>query len=509
MLLYSWLEKAVKSKGSARALIYRDTYLSWRGLKHRVDRRAREFTTMGVRPGDLVGLMLGNVPDFIILTLALSKIRAAPVPLDPTTSTRELEMLMGLIPLRGLITRPRGGDAPLPNASGPGNGAGESMGEVVEVPADPGKRRQAPESRKRLQGTLLSCSIYPTPACGLPKRAEDQIAVVLVTADCAGDPKPVDRTASNLEAESQQLTAGLELNDEDRALLTIPLFHSFGFDIGMVGCFSNAATLCLEDEIAPHRVIKLVRDQKVTVLPGNRTLFNELARSPAWRPLSHKPVRLISAGGGLTGPTLESFFEKYGVRPMGCLHTTETGTVSLDVKGQAGETVGKPLSNVEVRVTDPASGKPLPAGKRGALWVRGRAVSALSLAARGANASSDGVRVGFSDADGWLRTGDIATLDRSKRIKLVEREDDLVRVDGKRIALGEVEGCIEAIPKVSAAQAEVVTDPLGGPMVIARVVLKDGRRSVDPEMIIDHCARNLAPYKVPRRVEICDSLTTP
>lgn len=123
MLLYSWLEKAVKSKGSARALIYRDTYLSWRGLKHRVDRRAREFDAMGVRPGDLVGLMLGNVPDFIILSLALSKLRAAPVPLDPTTSTRELEMLMSVVPIRGLITRPRGGDAPLPNANNGADGS--------------------------------------------------------------------------------------------------------------------------------------------------------------------------------------------------------------------------------------------------------------------------------------------------------------------------------------------------------------------------------------------------
>ena len=114
MLLYDWLLGTVKKKGGARALIYRDTYLSWRGLKHRVNRRADEFEAAGVRPGDWVGLMLGNVPDFVILSLALSKLQAASVPLDPTTSTKDLESLMDVAPLRGLITRPRGGMRPCP-----------------------------------------------------------------------------------------------------------------------------------------------------------------------------------------------------------------------------------------------------------------------------------------------------------------------------------------------------------------------------------------------------------
>jgi acyl-coenzyme A synthetase/AMP-(fatty) acid ligase len=115
------------------------------------------------------------------------------------------------------------------------------------------------------------------------------------------------------------------------------------------------------------------------------------------------------------------------------------------------------------------------------------------------------IPVGSRDPSGWYHSGDIASLDRSGRIKLHEREDDLVRVDGKRVALGEVEGCIETFPKVHAAQAMVVSDPLGGPIVIARVVLKD-RTKIDAETIIDHCAKHLAPHKVPRRIEFCKSL---
>ena len=434
MLLYGWLQKAAKARGGTKSLIYRDTYLSWRGLAHRVDRRADEFAAAGVRPGDLVGLMLGNVPDFIILSLALSRLKAAPLPLDPTASSRELEMLMAKVPLRGLITRPRGGEgaqatasstqAPAPSAPAPAPTA---------TPAGKGSRRRAvPESRRRLQGTLLSCSIFGVDARPVPKKAEDQTCAVLVTADSAGDPKPVERTAANLLAEAQHLAQALELTEEDRALLTVPLFHSFGFDVGMAACFFAGATIYLEDEIAANRIAKLVRDQKITLLPGTLTLFAEMGRLPASRPLSHKPIRFVSLGGGLTGAALESFREKYGVRPMSCFHTTETGTVSLDARGQNGDSVGKSLEGVELRVADPKTDKPLAAGKLGALWVKSDAISPLKLGT--APGSSKSAPSGTRDAAGYFRTGDLASLDRSGRLVLAGREDDLVRLDGKRVA---------------------------------------------------------------------------
>src|SRR5690606_27922980 len=104
---------------------------------------------------------------------------------------------------------------------------------------------------------------------------------------------------------------------------------------------------------------------------------------------------------------------------------------------------------------------------------------------------------------GWLLTGDLGRLDKSGRLHLTRREDDVVKVDDKRVALGEVEGCLEAIPKIKAAQATVVTDPMTGAMVVARVVTK---QKCGAEEIIDHCARNLAPYKVPRRIEFCEAI---
>src|SRR5881394_3731064 len=108
-LLYEWLESAVKERGSAGES-------TTNGLVHRVDRRAQDLRALGIGPGTWVGVMLGNVPDFVILALALSKLRAVLVPLDPTTSSRDLDMILEAAPLRALITRPRNSD-PAGNAT--------------------------------------------------------------------------------------------------------------------------------------------------------------------------------------------------------------------------------------------------------------------------------------------------------------------------------------------------------------------------------------------------------
>lgn len=495
MLLYNWLKTAVKAKGSAKALVYRDTYLSWRGLSHRVDRRSAEFKSAGIRPGDFVGLMLGNVPDLIILSLALSKIRAAPLPLDPTTSSRELDMLMSVIPMRGLVTRPRGSD-------GSTNPLGDN-GQTVAVVKP--SRKFVPESRRRLQGTLLSCSIYDVPARVVPKAEKELIGAVLITSNSAGDPKPVERTLENLNAEAVQLAEALTITSDDRVLLTVPLFHSFGFDVGMVAGLSVGATLHLEDEIAPSRIAKLVREHKITLLPGTPTLFTEISRLPASRPFEHESIRFLATGSAPSPAAFEVLHKKLGVRPFSSLHSSETGTIAIELTGTAPETVGKPLPQVELKLVAAKTSKAPSTGKPGIMWIRSKALSPLQLVT-GQQAMSKTTSVGHRDDDGWYRTGDIASIDRSGNITLHGREDDLVRIDGKRIALGEVAGCIESFPKVSAAQATVVTDPLGGPMVVAKVVLKKQAADLNPEEIIDYCARNLSPHKVPRRIEICERL---
>jgi long-chain acyl-CoA synthetase len=502
MQLYQWLSNVASDRGSGKALVYRDTYLSWRGLLHRVDRRAQELHAMGIGPGAWVGLMLGNVPDFVILALALSKIEAVVVPLDPTMGNRELEMVLEAAPLRALITRPRGGEAGQTPGASAYYGVAPTPRPAPVVRVSP-PSKFVPENRRRLQGTLLTCSLYKrAPIANL---IDSGPAVVQFTATVGGDPKGVLKTTANLKAAAAALGSSLDLKADDRVLCTMPLHHSYGFDFGLLATLAHGTSLFLEDEISPKRIAKLLREQSVDVFPGTPALFGALARVPTVKPLKIAGARYLSSGSSLPPAIADSFHQRFGIRLLSCYHSTQAGPLAIDRPGKDPASVGKAFEGVELRVATAKGGKVAP-GEVGPIWARSKALSMLVVPKIHLPKRDGGVAIGDVDGEGWFRTGDVGQLDRTGRLTITGREDDLVKVDGKRVALGEVEGCLEAFPKVKAAQAIVVTDDLGGPMVVARVVRAGVCRAED---IIDHCARNLAPYKVPRQIEFCEALTVP
>ena len=516
-LLYDWLKKAAKAQGNNKAVVYRDNYLSWRGLLHRVDRRAQEFKSMGIKEGAWVGLMLGNVPDFVILALALSKLDAAIVPIDPTTGGRELELILAAAPLRALVTRPRGSEgsisangtsAPVPPSTLPRSRVARPTAPPPRdalpntVPAS-----EAAEVRRRLQGTLLTCSVYKREP---PDHGVEPIAV-LFTADSLGDPKGVLRTDKNTIAAVDHAIASLSLDTKTRILVAVPLFHAYGWDLGFLPTLKLGSTMFLEEEISARRIGKLLREHEIDVLPGTPTMYAELSKLPTAKKLEVKNARFLAAGSRLDQAVADEFADKYGVRVLSCYHSTEAATVTLEESGKFPTTVGKSIDGVEVRITTPDGSalKPAASAKEGLIWVKSKTLSPKSIgpfddekAPTSARASGM-VAIGAHDKQGWLRTGDLGKFDKNGRLQLTGREDDVVKVDGKRVALGEVEGCLESFPKIKAAQATVITDPMAGAMVVARVVMKT---KCGAEEIIDHCARNLAPYKVPRRIEFCETI---
>jgi long-chain acyl-CoA synthetase len=521
-LLYDWLKKAAKAQGNNKAVVYRDNYLSWRGLLHRVDRRAQEFKSMGIKEGAWVGLMLGNVPDFVILALALSKLDAAIVPVDPTTGGRELELILAAAPLRALVTRPRGSEgsisangtsAPVPPSTLPRSRVARPTappptfrppGATLAPAGAPPAATDAAEVRRRLQGTLLTCSVYKRSP---PEHGVDPIAV-LFTSDSLGDPKGVLRTDKNTIAAVDHAVAALAMTDKTKILVAVPLFHAYGWDLGFLPTLKLGATMFLEEEISARRIGKLVREHDVDVLPGTPSMYAELSKLPTAKKLELKDPKYLTAGSRLDQTVADLFLDKYGVKLLSCYHSTEAATVTLEESGKYPTTVGKPIDGVELKITAP-DGK-LSTAKEGLIWVKSKTLSPKSIGpfdheadGKTASRASGMVSIGAIDKSGWLRTGDLGKLDKNGRLVLTGREDDVVKVDGKRVALGEVEGCLEAFPKIKAAQATVVTDPMAGSTLVARVVTK---QECGAEEIIDHCARNLAPYKVPRRIEFCDSI---
>ena len=487
-LLFEWLENAVRSRtavgGSGHAIIYHDTYLSWRGLLHRVERRAREIAAMGIGAQDWVGLMLGNDPELVVLTLALSKLDAVVVPIDPTTGGRDLDMILDASPLRAIVTRPNAID-PLAAPSG-----------TLRLGSLPHTPRVTAESRHRVSGTLLTCSLYPWTRPQLD--AAEAPEVVLFTLDAGGDPKAVVRGATQLRGIAGTLDAAFALDPDTNVLGAAPLFDCQGFDFGLLAALPHGATLYLDDGSAGPRLAKTLSDQAIDLYAATPRDFALLARVTNAKPLRKRGTRLVCSGVPLPVSVARACHDRYGVPVLSCYHGCETGPAAVDLDGNTPESVGTPLPGVEIRIAS-SDGAGLATGTIGPIWVRGAGVATTflpTLPARG-----DKIAVGRGLLKSWLRTGDVGHFDREKRLHLSHREDDIVKVDRKRVALGEIESCLESMAHVKAALARVEYDAAGSTHIVVRIT-PGGRCKTDA--MLDHCAKRLAPHKVPRRIEIVE-----
>ena len=157
--------------------------------------------------------------------------------------------------------------------------------------------------------------------------------------------------------------------------------------------------------------------------------------------------KYLAAGSRLDQTVADGFFNEYGVRILSCYHSTEAATVALEDTGKYPTTVGKPIEGVEVKITGP-DGKAAAKDKAGLIWIKSKTLSPKSIGPfddekpTTKERASGMVAIGSHDKGGWLRTGDLGKLDKNGRLCITGREDDVVKVDGKRVALGEVEGCL-------------------------------------------------------------------
>lgn len=326
--------------------------------------------------------------------------------------------------------------------------------------------------------------------------------MVQFTATIGGDPHGIVRTDKHTSALADSVRGTLDLKESDRVLCVMPLHHSYGFDLAFCSSLLMGSTLYLEDEVSPKRIVKLLREHSIDLLPGTPALYGALMRVPTAKALKLPSARYLSSGSALPPPIAEGFHQRFGIRPLSVYHSTQAGPLALDRAGKDPASVGRPFQDVELRVAAP-DGSKLSAGTPGPLWTRSQALSLLSVPKIRLPSRDGNVAIGAADAEGWFRTGDLGVMDRAGKITITGREDDLVKVDGKRMALGEVEGCLESFPRVKAAKARVITDDLGGPIVVAQVVRTGTCKAED---LIDHCARNLAPFKVPRQIEFCEQV---
>jgi long-chain acyl-CoA synthetase len=446
--------------------------LTWADADQAVNAYAAKLAEGGLVDGDRVVIALPNGSEFCIALFAVLRAGGIAVPAAPASP--ELPRLLADSGARFLV------------------GEAETDVAVLDVPA----LDAAGEARQ-------------------PVRGGEDTAVLCYTSGTAGVPRGVMLShralLSNVE-QCAQLTPP-PVTATDRVLLVVPLFHLYGLGPGLLQAAAAGATAVLMDSFGTERALSVCAEHRVTTVVGVPAMYQALAAASAERLAEGlSTVRLLTSGAAPLSPAVLSairhatglsVFEGYGL--------TETGPVltSTLVGGVAKPgSVGRPLPGVALRLVD-SDGNPLGSSadpdEEG--WFDEDEPETGRVAARGQNLFSgywpDGA--GGPDEDGWFTTGDVGYLDEDGDLRLVDRANDLIIVNGFNVYPNEVEHVLDELPDVVESAAVGVPDERTGEQVVAVVVLRAGSELTEDE-VREHCAAHLARFKVPRVVRFVDEL---
>jgi len=327
----------------------------------------------------------------------------------------------------------------------------------------------------------------PTGTVALDRSGPDDAALIGYTSGTTGRPKGAVLTHGNLLSSAEALRLAWRWTPEDRLILALPLFHMHGLGVGVHGTLLAGGSMVLLPRFDVDAVLDAARDHDATLFFGVPTMYTRLAQSPRAGELAR--LRLCVSGSAPLAPDLfERIEAESGQRVLERYGMTETVmNLSNPYKGERRPgSVGLPLPGVEVRLED---------GEAGEILVRGPNVF------RGYWGNPTATAEAFHD--GWFRTGDVGERDPDGYIRIVGRTKELIISGGFNIYPREVEEAIESHPAVLEAAVTGTPDPEWGEVVTAYVVLL---QPVSSDELLEHCARQLAPFKRPRRVHIVGAL---
>jgi acyl-CoA synthetase (AMP-forming)/AMP-acid ligase II len=495
----SALRQAAARFGPHDAIVDHDEHLSFAELDARADAAARAFIAGGVGPGDRVAVWAPNSVTWIIASFGVYRAGAVLVPLNTRYKGAEAGHVLRTSQARYLLTVTDFLD-------------GDYLGMLDGV-----EGLDALETRLVLSGPVPSgarawdefvAAGASTPDAELQAREEgvgpDDTSDIIFTSGTTGAPKGAMLSHGASVRTYVAWSELVGLREGDRYLIVYPFFHTAGLKSGILASVLTGASIHPHPVFDVPTVMRRVADERITMLPGPPTVFQSILNHPDLASFDLSSLRLAVTGAAVVpvsvirGMREELRFENvvtgYGL-------TETTGTVSMcrhdDPPEVIAETVGRPLPGVEVRVVDD-DGVDLSPGTAGELWVRGFNVMKGYFNDPAATAAT-------IDPDGWLKTGDIGYVDGAGNIRITDRKKDMFIVGGFNAYPAEIENALLAHPDIAQVAVVGIPDDRLGEIGIAFAIPRAGR-TIDPGEVIEWSRARLANFKVPRRVEVVDSL---
>ncbi|KHS46057.1 FadD3 family acyl-CoA ligase [Novosphingobium subterraneum] len=331
----------------------------------------------------------------------------------------------------------------------------------------------------------------------------DTVSDILFTSGTTGSPKGVLMTYGRVLPQAAVWCQNTGLREGDRYLIANPFFHSFGMKVGWVACILSGAVAVPMPQFDVGQAIELIERERITFMPGPPTIFQMLLAELDKRKWDCSSLRGGTTGAASVPPALvERIREDLGMVDLITAYgMTECVNITTCVPGDDAETIartcGKAFPGNEVRIAD-AQGNEVPRGQTGEVQVRGQGVMLGYL--DNAQATAETI-----DADGWLHTGDVGTMDERGYVRITDRMKDLYISGGFNVYPAEVEKLLAEHPAIGMAAVVGVPDERLGEVGRAFVVLRPGATASEAELIA-WSRENMANYKVPRSFVLVEDL---
>ena len=481
--------------GSKTAVIDGERRLSFTDLEEQAKRFAGALHAMGIAKGDRVAILAPNCAEYVVAFHGICTVGAVVTTLNPSYREREIEFqLKDSAPRALIVAEPLYAlaSAVLPSV--------QSVEKVIVIGDAP-------------SGDALSFHKLVAEHGPLPHEVEidpdTDLAVLPYSSGTTGLPKGVMLTHTNLVANVQQFLRGGDaaaFTEDDVVQVHLPMYHIYGMNVLMNGSIAAGATQVLMPRFDMEQCLTLIATHKITALYTVPPVILGLVNLPSMieidLPSLLSSVRYFFSGAApLSADLTQRFEEVTGVTLAQGYGLTETSPVTnadyIEIELRRAGSVGPAVSDTDEKVVDLDAGKrELPRGEVGELIVRGPQV--MQGYWNNPEATAETIR------DGWLYTGDMATMDEDGYVYIVDRKKELIKYKGFQVPPAELEALLLEHPAITDAAVVGKPDEEAGELPKAYVVTKDP--DVTADEIMEFVAERVAGFKKIREVEFIDEI---
>ncbi|SDH71924.1 fatty-acyl-CoA synthase [Paraburkholderia steynii] len=498
------------------AVVFREQEIrwNWREFQQEVDVLASGLLELGIQKGDRVGIWSPNRVEWLMTQFATARIGAVLVNINPAYRLAELEYALNKVGCKAIISAEKFKSsmylqmlqelAPELASATPGDLRAARLPDLrivirmcdTETPGMLTFSDVIEQGRTAFDPARLD-------AIGATLNANDPINIQF-TSGTTGNPKGATLTHRNVVNNARYIAMAMRLTEQDSLCIPVPLYHCFGMVLAVLACVSVGAAMVFPGEaFDPGATLKAVAEEKCTALHGVPTMFIAELDHPDFATFDLTRLRTgIMAGSPCPIETMKRVVSQMHLAEITIAYgMTETSPVSFqssttDPLDKRTTTVGRIQPHLEVKVVDPL-GNIVPVGETGELCTRGYSVMNGYW--------GDEAKTRESVVDGWMHTGDLATIDAEGYCNIVGRLKDMLIRGGENIYPREIEEFLFRHPKIQSAQVFGVPDSKYGEEVCAWIVVRAGE-SLTAEDVQEFCRGQIAHYKIPKYIRFVDEL---